>query len=144
MPLTPEQMARMEQNRKMALLKKRQKETSINTCDSNSPVSTNLSSKPISLVSKSVEQKSTVKAKSEPVKPAIRLSKPLICKFVLVSNVKFEARVGYHEALIEIFKSMTSSEYKVKDRMWTFHVDEHDLLLEKIKATFKNQVNGQT
>ena len=42
--------------------------------------------------------------------------------------------VAYHAPLIEIFKSIASGQYNAKDKVWSFALYDHDLLLQKSRG----------
>lgn len=52
----------------------------------------------------------------------------------LISTSRFEVHVGYNAQLIEIFKSIPSSQYRSNDRIWTFDLTDHDSLIQKSKS----------
>ena len=52
----------------------------------------------------------------------------------LISRSRFEVVAAYHAPLIDIFKSIASGQYNSKTRVWTFALDDHDLLLQKSRG----------
>ena len=52
----------------------------------------------------------------------------------LVSVSRFEVTVGYHPQLVEVFKSLASSQYQPSTRLWTFSLGDHDTLLQKARG----------
>jgi len=48
----------------------------------------------------------------------------------LISKDRFQVQVNYHESLIKIFKSMKTGSYNAKDRIWSFHISDHDPLIQ--------------
>ncbi|XP_069988944.1 SWI/SNF-related matrix-associated actin-dependent regulator of chromatin subfamily A-like protein 1 [Penaeus vannamei] len=49
--------------------------------------------------------------------------------FRLMSRERFMVEVGYHQQMIEIFKTMTTKKYDVETKRWNFELSEHDKLV---------------
>ena len=49
----------------------------------------------------------------------------------LVSRTRFEVTASFHSQLIDIFKAVPSSQYRPTDRVWSFALSHHDLLLQR-------------
>ena len=52
----------------------------------------------------------------------------------LSSRDRFEVVAAYHLPLIEIFRSFASSKYDPQTKVWSFDLDDHDLLLQKSRG----------
>ncbi|XP_012506909.1 PREDICTED: SWI/SNF-related matrix-associated actin-dependent regulator of chromatin subfamily A-like protein 1, partial [Propithecus coquereli] len=52
---------------------------------------------------------------------------------MLISRARFEADIGYSEDLIALFKQMDSRKYDVKTRKWSFLLEEHNKLIERVR-----------
>lgn len=53
---------------------------------------------------------------------------------VLISRARFEADIGYSEALVALFKQMDSRSYDVKTRKWNFLLEEHNKLIQRVRC----------
>uniref|UniRef100_G1NVG8 SWI/SNF-related matrix-associated actin-dependent regulator of chromatin subfamily A-like protein 1 n=1 Tax=Myotis lucifugus TaxID=59463 RepID=G1NVG8_MYOLU len=53
---------------------------------------------------------------------------------MLISRARFEADIGYSQELIALFKQMDSRNYDVKTRKWSFLLEEHNKLIERVRC----------
>lgn len=66
--------------------------------------------------------------------PSSGFSKPKVTgKCVLLSRDRFTVELRFHEGSIGVFKSISSGRYNASDRTWSFHIDDHDELLKKLR-----------
>jgi len=49
----------------------------------------------------------------------------------LISPTRFEVNVGFHAQLIQAFKTIDSGQYNAQKKTWTFHIMDHDILVQK-------------
>lgn len=120
MTLTPEQKARMEANRAKALRAQQVKKMASQT------------SKP-----------------PDPRPLPVPAAKPLLSKqpaqsfyssvpkctgkcVLLPGGDRFSVLVGFHDALIAVFRTVSSSGYDAKTRVWSFHLRDHEELMKKV------------
>ncbi|XP_042877338.1 SWI/SNF-related matrix-associated actin-dependent regulator of chromatin subfamily A-like protein 1 [Penaeus japonicus] len=52
--------------------------------------------------------------------------------FRLMSRERFMVEVGYHQQMIEIFKTMPTKKYDVETKRWNFEISEHDKLVQAL------------
>ncbi|XP_068223062.1 SWI/SNF-related matrix-associated actin-dependent regulator of chromatin subfamily A-like protein 1 [Palaemon carinicauda] len=60
-------------------------------------------------------------------------TKTITGTFRLISRERFAVDVGYHKAMLEIFKTMPSRKYDVETKKWDFALSDHDALVEALK-----------
>lgn len=59
---------------------------------------------------------------------------------LLISRTRFEADIGYSKDLIELFKQMKSKIYDAKTRKWNFLLEEHNMLIERVRLLSQVQL----
>ncbi|XP_049744074.1 SWI/SNF-related matrix-associated actin-dependent regulator of chromatin subfamily A-like protein 1 isoform X2 [Elephas maximus indicus] len=52
---------------------------------------------------------------------------------MLISRARFEADISYSEDLVALFKQLDSRKYDFKTRKWNFLLEEHNILVEKVR-----------
>ncbi|XP_064613753.1 SWI/SNF-related matrix-associated actin-dependent regulator of chromatin subfamily A-like protein 1 [Liolophura sinensis] len=55
-------------------------------------------------------------------------------KCVLCSREHFKVEVGFHTAMVEVFKTMKTRQYDVATRLWSFKLEEHDALMQQLRG----------
>merc|ERR1719369_2393075 len=58
----------------------------------------------------------------------------------LISKSSFEVQVGFHDQLIQTFKSIESGQYNAQKKTWNFNILDHDRLIQQIKP-LQSEVN---
>jgi len=58
----------------------------------------------------------------------------------LISKTRFEVQVGFHDQLIQTFKSIESGQYNAQKKTWSFNILDHDRLIQKTKS-LKSEVD---
>ncbi|XP_022246250.1 SWI/SNF-related matrix-associated actin-dependent regulator of chromatin subfamily A-like protein 1 isoform X2 [Limulus polyphemus] len=88
-----------------------------------------------------VDKSSVRKTKAELSYSNSSNSKPAIqgvC--VLINRKRFQVEVGFHQQIIEVFKTIPSKVYDAKEKQWNFAVQDHDKLIQGIIPLFPNVV----
>ncbi|XP_070278188.1 SWI/SNF-related matrix-associated actin-dependent regulator of chromatin subfamily A-like protein 1 [Myotis yumanensis] len=78
-----------------------------------------------------LEGASSVAQTSLPSAPSLTFVKG---QCMLISRARFEADIGYSQELIALFKQMDSRNYDVKTRKWSFLLEEHNKLIERVRC----------
>ena len=136
MPLTEEQKRRMEENRRKAL-EKRKNAGSVSVAPSGRSASSMSGSAPSM---SGQPAKSFYGIKSNENKPEDSFSnRPKVYgKCILTSPDRFLVTIGYQSEVIQVFKQCQTGQYNAKDRLWTFKVEEHDSLINKLRPLKKS------
>lgn len=98
---------------------------------STSAVSSNFYGKSKEAVPLTKGQGTTSSAVAAVVK-SLPLGKSVNGTFCLISTDRFIAQVNYHQALIEVFKTVQSRLYDANTKQWSFSLEDHDDLVKKI------------
>ncbi|GAB1603374.1 SWI/SNF-related matrix-associated actin-dependent regulator of chromatin subfamily A-like protein 1 isoform X2 [Argonauta hians] len=157
--LTSEQRRIIDENRQKALRKLAEKKAQFSPkstpvpvkCSSNQPstesrsISQNYSSnsqtfkdgrnlppKQISFTNKS--NYNNYKKNSEFSKTQSLPNKVLEAKMILETSSRFLVDVTFHQALIDLFKTMETKQYDAVTRKWSFHLQEYQKLVKQAKA----------
>lgn len=154
MPLTEEQRLRMEENRRKALEKKRNK-LSANTEGQNHG-GEQLAGVPIREKRPVAAPPCTLADPNPRAANSFRKKSSVQGSAVLISAERFAVKIGYHEAAVEAFKRIRSASYQVMwmrslaevsfdadkcrvlylqacDRLWTFAISDHDKLMVELQ-----------
>lgn len=63
------------------------------------------------------------------------LSSRITAKCSIIAEDRFQVDLsGYSEEAIEIFKTIPSRSYDPKSRMWSFNINNYDMLLSKLNV----------
>ncbi|CAD5115905.1 DgyrCDS4840 [Dimorphilus gyrociliatus] len=118
--LTKDKLAAIEKNRQNALAKRAALEARVSKSNS-----TQLKLNFTPSTGKSTSGQSLSKFGSNPqTRTSVELS--------LKSDDRFVATFGYDSSIINILKEIPSKLYDQENRVWTFHLSDHSLILEKL------------
>ncbi|TRY72759.1 hypothetical protein TCAL_00987 [Tigriopus californicus] len=109
MALTPEQRARMEASKAQALAKRRAPPPLVPS--PNPPPQAGLSSMAAVVLS----------------------GRKLVGSCMLLPHRRFRVKIGFHDTLIQIFKTLPSGAYNAQDRTWHFDLSDHDRLISQVQ-----------
>uniref|UniRef100_T1IRL8 SWI/SNF-related matrix-associated actin-dependent regulator of chromatin subfamily A-like protein 1 n=1 Tax=Strigamia maritima TaxID=126957 RepID=T1IRL8_STRMM len=123
--LTAEQLRRMEESRQKALLKKAKIAAAKQL---NQPSKTSINT-PSTTQAKDSVNRVAVKLISNRVQNTTKLIK---AKCVLMSNERFVVVVGYHQQLIEVFKTIPTRMFDIKTKNWSFDLKVHNQLIQNL------------
>ncbi|KAG4066477.1 hypothetical protein HA402_007113 [Bradysia odoriphaga] len=70
--------------------------------------------------------------------------KVISCSCYMVSESRFEVNPsGFSNQLINIFKTIPSRSYDMKTKLWSFHMNDYNLVQERVNSMNPNVVIGQ-
>lgn len=159
-PLTEEQKKRIEENRQKALAKRAEREqaskTTINSSLTKEKLATIEKNRQIALAKRAVAEAKSSKSGSTQLKVNFgqsvgkstsqqsfqklvsnSTSKSSI-ELALKSETKFVANFGFNNSIISILKEIPSRSYDQENRIWSFDLSEHGLVVDKLSKNGYN------
>ena len=127
MPLTEEEKARIEENRRKAIEKRNKGGAAA------APVAAKAGSTNQAQANKVTRPKVAVGSNSNSFY-GHGGGRKLSGACSLSSAERFDVKIGYHEAVVAAVKAIASCRYDAKERTWSLHVDDHDEFLRSVEA----------
>ncbi|XP_055295299.1 SWI/SNF-related matrix-associated actin-dependent regulator of chromatin subfamily A-like protein 1 [Sitodiplosis mosellana] len=71
------------------------------------------------------------------------MAKPVTCTCSMISSTRFQVvQSGYHNKLIDVFKTIPTRSYDPKDKIWSFNLSDYEEVQKKVSALNPNVAIG--